>query len=377
MKINKRTYCWIALSIVGILCVLGGILYLQRNHILERIAKDKLLPIEQTRNVSIKFKSMNLKGLDDLYINNLEITQPNDTIFLSIDKIHCNLGIFGMLRGDVVLNKLDIENLNLNAIDSCGHKNFEFLFKKKVENKNDNEKKESIFEKFSNILTKFFDLVPEDLQIKNANIFAQKNSFKARLYFKNFKVEDNQFDCKSKFICSNRTQNLTFTGNFNNGNRSIECKAYSNNFEPVYFPYIDYRYGATIKSDTIHFSFSALDESSKEMKVGGNIAFDNLHIQHKRLSDRDLNFGNESLDYILNIKDNSIELDSSSTATFNKLSFNPYIKVETKPSLSLTVSINKKNFPAQDIFSSIPDGLFVNLDSIQTTGNLDYQHSCT
>ena len=353
---------------------MGGVLYWQRNHILERIAKVKLTKIEKSRHVNITFSKMRLDGLDDLYVSDFKIQQPGDTAFLYMGNVHCKLGIWGMMRGDVVLNELDVKHILINAIERNHHRNFEFLFRSDDKSQDDDPKdQKSIYEKFSDMLTKVFDLVPEDLNLQDVRINAIKNNFYASLYLPDFVVDNNEFESDVYLNCKgSKMQNFKVAGNFSNGDRSLECKVYADAHVPVHFPFVDYKYHANINCDTLRFSFKTLDEGSDHIQLGGSFALSNLHVQHARLSDRDLNFGNGSIDYVLNVRDNYVELDSTSTAYFNKLSFHPYVKLDLKPSLKLTVSVNKETFPSDDLFSSIPNGLFMNLDSIKTIGDLDY-----
>ena len=55
----------------------------------------------------------------------------------------------------------------------------------------------------------------------------------------------------------------------------------------------------------------------------------------------------------------------------SRLLNNPYLRAEKeKGNWHFTAAVNKSWFPADDLFSSLPKGLFSNLEGIKTSGEL-------
>lgn len=375
MRFKIKTFLWSITAVIIVFFSVIGLLYWQRNHIIEHIAKDKFAYIEKDRNVKISFSQMSLKGLDNLFIESFKIQEPGDTTFLYIDKIDCKLSLISMLKREVVVTNLCINDIRLNVIDEYGNKNFDFLLHSKSGNNSvsDEASRKSIYEKISDYLSKAFDIVPEDLRIRNMEAYLVHNRYKAKLSIPEFNVVENQFNSLAELNCvGNTSQQMKLAGSFASKNHSIKCNISSANEESLLIPFIDTLYSANVRTDTLHFSFETTEETSDHMQIAGNLGFTGLNVNYWRISDRELAIGNGSIDYFVNIHDNYFELDSASTIQFNKLDFHPYLKVELQPALEVTASINKNTFPAETLFTSIPNGLFVNLDSIQTTGDLDY-----
>lgn len=376
MKFKIKTFLWSITAILIVFVSVIGFLYWQRNHIIEHIAKDKFAHIEKDRNIKISFSQMSLSGLDNLIIESFKIQEPQDTTFLYIDKIDCKLSLLSMLKREVVITNLCINDIRLNVIDEYGNKNFDFLLHSKASenSSSDNVKeKKSIYEKISDYLGKVFDIIPDDLQIRNMEAYLVHNNYKAKFTIPEFNVVENQFNSIAELSCiGNTSQQMKLFGSFESNNHSIKCNICSADNNPLQIPYIDTLYNANVKTDTLNFSFETTEETSDHMQIAGNLGFSGLNVNYWRISDRDLSIGNGSIDYIVNIHNNYFELDSASTVKFNKLQFHPYLKVELQPTLVVTASTNKKEFPSEDLFASIPNGLFMNLDSLQTTGDLDY-----
>ncbi|MBQ4034847.1 MAG: hypothetical protein II623_05255, partial [Paludibacteraceae bacterium] len=162
MRFKIKTFLWSITAVIIVFFSVIGLLYWQRNHIIEHIAKDKFAYIEKDRNVKISFSQMSLKGLDNLFIESFKIQEPGDTTFLYIDKIDCKLSLISMLKREVVVTNLCINNIRLNVIDEYGNKNFDFLLHSKSGNNSvsDEVSRKSIYEKISDYLSKAFDIVP-------------------------------------------------------------------------------------------------------------------------------------------------------------------------------------------------------------------------
>ena len=97
-----------------------------------------------------------------------------------------------------------------------------------------------------------------------------------------------------------------------------------------------------------------------------------LTIHQERISPDTVLLDKGSIHFRTNIGKNYIELDSVSDIRFNHLDFHPYLKIVKDTSWQITASVNKRNFPADQLFSSLPKGLFYNLEGLRTEGTLSY-----
>jgi len=108
------------------------------------------------------------------------------------------------------------------------------------------------------------------------------------------------------------------------------------------------------------------------MILSGAIQLNNLLINQPRIGQEDVLFSHGNINYQIRVGENFIELDSASRFVFNKISFNPYFKITKNNKWEITLMLNKSRFQAQDLFESLPIGLFKNLEGIKTQGDLSY-----
>lgn len=106
------------------------------------------------------------------------------------------------------------------------------------------------------------------------------------------------------------------------------------------------------------------------MQLQGKAEVRGLSLFHHRLSPEVINLNHGEVDFHLNIGSQSIELDSCSTVRFNQLQLNPYLKLESPG--HLIAKLHKSWFPASELFSSLPQGLFEHLEGIRVDGQLAY-----
>ena len=99
-----------------------------------------------------------------------------------------------------------------------------------------------------------------------------------------------------------------------------------------------------------------------------------LEVAHKALSPEVIQLNRGRINYAINIGSNYIELDSAQTIVqFNRLLFSPYVRAEKNNNKwHFRIGIDKPWFNSNDLFASLPEGLFGNLKGLRTTGQLAY-----
>jgi hypothetical protein len=141
---------------------------------------------------------------------------------------------------------------------------------------------------------------------------------------------------------------------------------------PVRLPYLKYRWDGDIRFDTLAFNLSGSKDQDSLVTVSGQARLTGFSVNHPRLAARNVGFGTMGIDYTMHIGTNYLELDSTSAVVFNRLRFHPYIRYRPGPTVQITMMVHKPSFPAQDLFSSVPSGLFETLEGIKVSGDLSY-----
>ncbi len=149
-------------------------------------------------------------------------------------------------------------------------------------------------------------------------------------------------------------------------------KLYAGKNQKIHIPYIDQRWQAKVGFDTLQFSLENCRLSGGILYFEGSGSMSGLTINQPKIAPQDITFAKGTMDYRIHIGENYYEVDSASTVIFNKLKFNPYFKYQVSPTKQITAIIHKGPFNGQDLFESLPKGLFTTLEGIKTEGQLSY-----
>ena len=367
-RINKAAF-----FVATFLLILLASLYLCRNYILHYIVDKKIASLEKELNLSVHYDRLGIVGLNELQLNGFNVVPNGCDTLLTLNSLTLDLNTLPLIAGNIEVSKAKIDKLHLNFIKQDSISNYDFIFRKKANNNNsDNESKRDYSHNVRSLLNLVFGFLPSNGEISDMVIMQKRDSSFIEFAIPSLIVKDSKFDSNIFINDNGKKSKWSSKGYIDSPEKEIEAS-----FSPVYptkhivLPYINRYYNAVVSFDLISFSLKATKSASIE-NLSGNAEIKGLHLYHKRLSPDTITVNNGSLSYDINIGENFIELDSASVVTFNKISFNPYIKAQKNKQWHIRTSINKPLFNSQDLFESLPSALFQHLQGVQTTGELKY-----
>ncbi len=362
-----------------VIYIFGGITLLfilvlfTKNSLFRYILQSKIDDFNQEHTSKIYIKDYGLKGFRNIYFDHICITQHNDTVFL-IDSIFIRFNLWKTLfGGDINIKEIYSQNINFNLMVSDTSDSFSLLFKKEINDTTNTiiQKKPNFRKKSSLLFNTLFNLLPQQGNISNVNIFVkrpEKETIHISVPFIDIKHSIIKMpiyisDAKSrqilKTVCAvDADQQQLHTICVHQRKKT--------DFVPGF-----YNAKLKIQFDTAYFSLRNNIQDEMLLEGIGNI--NNLIIFHPSLSTSEINFKKLSSNFLLRIDDTSIELDSSSTFTIEPLHISIYSKYAALPFKQIEVKINEPNINAEEFFAALPEGLFPNTFNIKAKGKLSYQ----
>ncbi|NJK98248.1 MAG: hypothetical protein HC905_28055, partial [Bacteroidales bacterium] len=140
----------------------------------------------------------------------------------------------------------------------------------------------------------------------------------------------------------------------------------------VTLPYIGPRWDSTISFDSITGQFEIERYRSGKLDLKINSSVHNFVVQDNRIGPEPVITRSGSSILNMHITEKTFEIDSSSVLAFNDFKFSPYFKFEKDPDRKVTFKIIRQEFEAQKLLKSFPEGLFSNINQLETKGNLIY-----
>ena len=365
----------IILSATGILLTGLICLFISRNIILCHIVDKRTTRIEQAYGLQIHYQKLQMEGCNKVVLQGLSIIPNQRDTLLTLQSVNVKLSFWKLLKGEVEVRNVHMDGLAINFIKYDSLANYDFLFLKRQQ---ETESKPAIESNYANridrVLNLIYGFLPENGQLNQIKIAERKDSNFVAVNIPSFVIKDNHF--QSTIQIKEDTlpqQQWQASGELNRRDYTLKAALFAPEKKKISLPYITRRFGAEVTFDTLSYSMTKDKRATAQLLLKGKARVNGLDVFHKAFSPEIIHLDRGQLCYEMNINGHSFELDSTTIVDFNKLQFHPYLRAEKeKGNWHFTAAVNKSWFPADDLFSSLPKGLFSNLEGIKTSGELAY-----
>lgn len=370
---NKKIFL---LSLGGLVVIVLAGLYLGRNNILNHVVRQRIECLEQKYGLSVSYENLKLKGLSTVSLQNLSVVPQQRDTLLTLQSLDAQLSLPKLLKKTIEIEYLDVDGLRCSFVKQDSIANYDFLFLKR-ENADtiSSEKNEKVdyAKRLDRLFNLLYGFLPENGQLNHVYIREQKDSSFVSIRVPGFRIEDNRFHSDIQVEEDTLSQQWTARGELNRHGNILKAELYTPGAQKVVLPYLTRRFGAKVTFDTLSYSLVKEKLSAHQIRLKGKARISGLDVYHKALSSETIHLDRGQVAYQINICENILELDSATNVIFNKLQFHPYLKAgKEKGYWHFTVAVDKPWFPAENLFGSLPKGLFSNLEGIKTSGELAY-----
>lgn len=354
-----------------LLLVIG--VYAMRNSLLNHYVMGKTQSLSASAGLAIHYDKLEMNGIRTVQLNSLTVVPQQRDTLLRLHQLEVKLDFWSLLGLQLNVSEVNADGLNVSFVKGDSLSNYDFLFKgKKVETETPEEENESDFsDRAERLLHLAFGFLPSNGEIKGIRVTHVKGDTVTAIGIDSLMISDNLFNARVTVTEKKVSRSWNIGGSIHNRDKNVQMKISSATKEKVQLPYIGNYYGAMFSFDTLAFS---LAESREEdlLRLEGKAEVSGLNLFHRTLSPDTIDLKEARFKYLVHIGKEYIELDSATTVQCNKLQFNPYVRAAKNGKWHLTASINKPMFDSQELFSSLPGGLFSNLDGIRSEGRLGY-----
>ncbi|HRP61415.1 MAG TPA: hypothetical protein PK833_14180, partial [Vicingus sp.] len=172
-------------------------LFLFRNALLNHYKDKYSQHYSEKFKIDINIKNAEFKGVKTVLLNELFVfdKQQADTL-LSISKIEATISLWDLLKTHIRFLSLSVDSTSLNLIKKSNEDNFSFLLKN---GKTKNNKKQQGMDyalAANNLLTLFFDVIPQNLTLNSFNIKLTTDSILYDLAVPKAEVTNGVFYCQ-------------------------------------------------------------------------------------------------------------------------------------------------------------------------------------
>lgn len=359
----------ILLYVAGSILLLLVLFFIFRNVVLHAVVDKKCKQFEEKYQAELIIGKAKFTGFTGVTIRDIKIVPYNRSVLFASKKVYAHFRLFPLIIGNIHINKFTLENTLINIIRKGKVNNYDFLFtgtKDTIQQQSDSSFNYAA--RFNKIFSAVFSNIPDKIEIRNFLVRITADTIRVSSFLPAFRIENRRF-LSSVFTSEEGKNRICFVrGEINKTYKRMNFMVYSFPGDKVRVPYIQSKYNFRCDFDTLYAGV-LVDGNNSKISITTETLISGLVLNHKKIAQHDVKFKKISFKLCINSFKDFLELDSSSVIAYHRFYFNPYIRISHKPVVKALLKINKE-FVAQDLFESLPSGIFENFEGIKTTGKL-------
>jgi hypothetical protein len=365
----RKRLMWTA----GILAGLVLVSLLLRNVVFSWYLDRKIGNFNREYQVILKVDKAGIRNFSSIRLTGISLTPVNGDTLLSVDSVYASLGFWRMIFGRIALQDLELGYARIYLRQQDTLTNYRFLLReRKIRNLEDTTGQTNYAQFFSRFSSALFEKIPSSVKIRDLILTYDKDAHPVSFHVSNFKVDKHAFHSVVDVTEGDSSHRWILAGSLGSPDHSAGFRLYSSSAGKISLPFLGYNYKAFVSFDTLMFHVSEEDKGDDLFHGRGMAVLKGLTVRQEQIAASDVAFDRLGLEFGVNIGSDYFEMDSTSQVFFNRLSFHPYMRYRPNPSKQITFSVHKPGFPAEELFSSLPEGLFTTMKGMKVTGNLEF-----
>jgi hypothetical protein len=320
----------------------------------------------------LRIREVRILGMASIRIIGITLRPLAGDTLVKIDTAYASIGILKLFAGRLSIHDVELKNSWFRFSNEGGRNNYMFLVHRDVVKTDTSFRNSDYSITAERVLQFVFDKIPLSLSVRNFNLSYNNNGHDLFFHIGDLAIRDHYFRSYATIREDTLKQQWTIAGRIDARSRLAEFRIFSAGSDKVRIPYFQYKWQAGLSFDTLAFRFSEPEQETDRRRLNGFAYVNGLEVDHRMVAATPVIFDKLAFEYVVNIGKDYLEIDSASRITFNRIDFHPFIRYRPNPSKQITLRIEKPPFPAQDLFSSFPPGLFTNLDGIKVRGQLSW-----
>ena len=372
----KRSLQRSGLAALGILLLMGAAFFSLRNLALRTLLDGKIRSFRQGhQGAVVEIGAARFAGLSRIELENIVLRSDAGTFAMDLRSCSVRLSFWNMLIGRVRLKRLELVDLglDLSQASSPGPVPARSLPPGDGGQSARPVPPPDYAARAAYLLRLFFTRVPDTFIIQGLTIRSDMDGVKQTLHLPRVEIAGPDFETTIEVNDLEKKRSYYLTGSIDRGKKRLAVHLLPlRRGEAAALPFIDKQWGLRVSFDSLSIGLESRGRSDGVLRLDGSLAVNGLVLNHPRIAAEDVILPGAALDFVVNIGPDYFELDDRTLVTFDKLRFHPYLQLKTRPTRQVTLKVKRTQFPADDLFSSLPAGLFTRLAGIRTSGELAY-----
>ncbi|NMH28214.1 transglycosylase domain-containing protein [Flavobacterium silvaticum] len=373
-RAKKRILIVLASLLTVIVLALAGILIFRDALLQKAIAKvsDKMRTDYESK---FSVKNAHFTSLNSIEMKDIVLVPKSGDTLVSIKNFSTEVNLWKLFTGNLQLGKLNVSNGFVQLVKNKEGKNFDAFLHPKNEEKpvEKTPGERTNYAKLGyKLLTQALNLIPTDMQIDNVQLRLFDMDRKLTMDLSKLRLADKKFNSDIRVTTNTMAQNWNISGFADPREKQTDLRFFSRDSGGIRLPYVDERWNLKSGFDSIRLKVTDIDLDGDEMHVEGFSSITNLMVEHRRIASQPVVIKNADFKYKLMFGADFMQVDSSSTASLNKIKFHPFAQYNVEQDTIYKLRVNIPKMQAQDFITSLPDGLFTHFKGMEAEGAFDY-----
>jgi hypothetical protein len=365
-----------AAALLGAALLLGALFFSLRNVILRSVLDGRLRSYQVSHPGDVlRIGAARFSGLASVDLENIQVRAAAKDLTATVRKCTVQVHILKMLSGRVRLKRLALSDLDIDLSRQAAPPS--------PSGSSDPGAiplpgtapgpAPDLGARGARLLDLYFTLIPDSLEIERLTLHSVFGDVRQGLYFPRLAILGSSFETTLEVFDQGKKWVYLLAGAIERGERRLELRLLPRESSgPAVLPFVERQWGLKVDFGSLAVGLHSQGRKGGVLRLDGLLAVSGLALNHPSIAAEDVHLENASVDYTLNVGADFIELDKATKVSFNRLSFHPYFKYQTRPARQLTLRLDETEFKANDLFGSLPAGLFIELAGMQTSGDLAY-----
>ena len=338
----------------------------------------KCSAISNNYGLMVSSDEIGFSGIRTIYLKKLTIIPNRKDTLLLINDLRVKLGIDALFSFKANPLEVWMNSAKVNLVGNKQTCNYLDLFQnncgsttKPNESKLVEDEQSDSHIAVYRILKAIFGLTTADYHVKDFTVTYKDTADNTQIYVNRFESNKNGFDTRIVSVENGNENILDVTGLASRKESSLRLKA-SMSQRGSNLPLLFHKFGINISFDTLEIRLQALKLNQNEIQLELKSSVRALGLYSQRLSEENVLITKGELHLDLNIAPDSYTIDSTSSFSLNGLKANLYVNYLPRRSKYLAFIVKANEFPSQNLFDALPEGLFSNIRGIKSSGNIEF-----
>ncbi|WP_210490768.1 biosynthetic peptidoglycan transglycosylase [Rufibacter aurantiacus] len=374
---NKKKFL-IGLGVFASVLILGFVVFLlNREKILKYAVAKAIQKVENKYPAKLRIGNARFVDLNTVLVTDIALLPHDRPKLLQIDTVEATVSFRSLFLGRMVFKQFDMAQGAITAFKQDSVDNFSFLYKKQAtgEEADSTAKKTSNYGTLLNrLIETAFENVPDGVNFRNLAVLFKNDGRTINMNLPTMLVEDGEINARMTITTEALTNIMYVKGVIDPDNYLLSAKFFGDNqSRSIEVPYIQQKFGATMRFDTLSLSITDKVYKNNQLTIKGESSAYGLVLNHPKIADENVTVQNGAMKYVLTLGDHYYALGPESEVRINKAIFYPEATYETRPKRKIGIKIDSPDIPANDLFASLPPGLFDTFQGVQATGTFKYR----